>query len=85
MRNRTYPIALGGMLAAASVVIMSIGTIVPVATYAAPVVCMMVGQVVLKLCSSRIACCSRGVIARFWDCRRSKRGVMAIVRPLAPD
>ena len=55
MRNRTYPIALGGMLAAASVVIMSIGTIVPVATYAAPVVCMMVGQVVLKLCGSRIA------------------------------
>ena len=55
MRNRTYPIALGGMLAAASVVIMSVGTIVPVATYAAPVVCMMVGQVVLKLCGSRIA------------------------------
>ena len=55
MRNRTYPIALGGMLAAASVVIMSVGTIVPVATYAAPVVCMIVGQVVLKLCGSRIA------------------------------
>ena len=43
------------MLAAAAVVLMSIGTIIPIATYAAPVLCMMVGQMVLKLCGSRIA------------------------------
>lgn len=43
------------MLAAASVVVMSIGTVIPVATYAAPVLCMMAGRMVLKLCGSRIA------------------------------
>lgn len=55
MRSKAYPVALGGMLAAVAVVFMSIGTILPVATYAAPVLCMMVGQVVLKICGSRIA------------------------------
>lgn len=43
------------MLAAAAVVLMSIGTIIPIATYAAPVLCMMVGQLVLKFCGKRIA------------------------------
>ena len=57
MRSKAYPIALGGMLAAAAVVLMSIGTIIPIATYAAPMLCMLVCQVVLKLCGSRIAWC----------------------------
>ena len=43
------------MLAAVAVVLMSIGTILPVATYAAPLLCILVGQTVLKLCGSRIA------------------------------
>lgn len=55
MRSKAYSIALGGMLAALAVVLMSIGTILPVATYAAPLLCMMVGCVVLRLCGSRIA------------------------------
>lgn len=38
-----------------AVVLMSIGTILPVATYAAPLLCILVGQTVLKLCGSRIA------------------------------
>lgn len=63
MRNKAYPIALGGMLAAAAVVLMCIGTILPVATYAAPVLCMMVGQMVLKLCGSRMAWAWYGVVA----------------------
>ena len=55
MRSKAYPIALGGMLAAVAVVLMCIGTIIPVATYAAPVLCMMVCKIVLQLCGSRIA------------------------------
>ena len=51
------------MLAAAAVVLMCIGTIVPVATYAAPVLCMMVCQVVLKLCGSQIAWAWYAVVA----------------------
>ena len=55
MRSKAYPIALGGILASVAVVLMCIGTIIPVATYAAPVLCMMVCKIVLQLCGSRIA------------------------------
>lgn len=63
MRSKAYPVALGGMLAAVAVVLMSIGTILPVATYAAPVLCMLLGQVVLKLCGSRIAWAWYGAVS----------------------
>jgi len=63
MRSKAYPIALGGMMAAAAVVLMSIGTIIPVATYAAPVLCMLVCQVVRKLCNSRIAWAWYGAVS----------------------
>lgn len=63
MRSKAYPIALGGMLAAVAVVLMCIGTILPIATYAAPVLCMMVCQIVLKLCGSRIAWAWYGTVA----------------------
>lgn len=63
MRSKAYPVALGGMLAAAAVVLMCIGTILPVATYAAPVLCMMVGQAVRKLCGSRTAWAWYGVVS----------------------
>ena len=62
MRSKAYPIALGGMLAAVTVVLMCIGTIIPVATYAAPVLCMMVCKIVLQLCGSRIAWAWYGVV-----------------------
>lgn len=62
MRSKAYPIALGGMLAAVAVVLMCIGTIIPVATYAAPVLCMMVCKIVLQLCGGRIAWAWYGVV-----------------------
>ena len=63
MRSKAYPIALGGMLAAAAVVLMSNGTIIPVATYAAPVLCLLLCQTVLKLCGKRIAWAWYGAVA----------------------
>ena len=63
MRSKAYPIALGGMLAAAAVVLMSIGTMIPVATYAAPVLCMVLGRTVLKICGKRIAWAWYGAVA----------------------
>ena len=63
MRSKAYPIALGGMLAAVAVVLMCIGTIIPIATYAAPVLCMMVCQTVMKLCGKRIAWAWYGAVA----------------------
>lgn len=50
-------------MAAVAVVLMSIGTILPVATYAAPVLCMLICQVVRKLCGSRIAWAWYGAVA----------------------
>lgn len=54
-KTPAYAVALGGMLAALAVVVMSLGTIIPVATYICPMVCMILAQVVLKLCGIRIA------------------------------
>lgn len=63
MQSKTYPIALGGMLASVAVVLMSIGTIVPIATYAAPVLCLLICQLVRKICGSRIAWAWYGAVA----------------------
>ena len=63
MRSKAYPVALGGMLAAAAVVLMSIGTIIPVSTYAAPALCMVLGRMVLSICGSRIAWAWYGAVA----------------------
>ena len=47
--------ALGGVMAALAVVIMSMGTLIPIATYSCPVLCALLLQLVLKTCGSRIA------------------------------
>lgn len=46
--------ALGGVLAALAVVIMSMGTLIPVATYVCPMLCALLLQMVVKACGSRI-------------------------------
>lgn len=48
-------VALGGVLAALAVVIMGMGTIIPVATYVCPVLCAMLLQIVRKTCGKRMA------------------------------
>lgn len=48
-------IALGGVLAALAVVVMSLGGMIPVNTYVCPVVCVVLLQIVLHLCGKRIA------------------------------
>lgn len=47
--------ALGGVLAALAVVIMALGGMIPIATYVCPALNMLLLQVVLKICGSRIA------------------------------
>lgn len=56
-------VALGGVLAALAVVIMSLGTIIPVATYVCPMLCAIALQVVLKACGERIAWAWYGAVA----------------------
>ena len=55
--------AMGGILAALAVVIMSLGTMIPVATYTAPVLCMMLLQMVLRICGRRTAWAWYGAVA----------------------
>ncbi len=58
MQSKRTPaanIALGGILAALAVVVMSLGTLIPVATYVCPMVCCLLLQVILKICGNRIA------------------------------
>ena len=46
-----------------AVVLMCLGTVIPIATYAAPVLCMFTGQVVMVLCGSRTAWAWFGAVA----------------------
>ena len=64
--------ALGGILAALALVIMSMGTLIPVATYVCPMLCCLILQMVLKICGTRIAWAWFGAVA-----------ILAIL--LAPD
>ena len=47
--------ALGGVLAALSVIFMGLGGLIPIATYVCPVIVMLILQLVLKLCGKRTA------------------------------
>ena len=62
-RTPAAKIALGGVLAALAVVIMSMGTLIPVATYVCPMICIVIGQMVLKSCGIRIAWAWYGAVA----------------------
>ena len=62
-RTPSSVIALGGVLAALAVVLMAMGTLIPVATYACPVLCCMLLQVVLFHCGRRIAWAWYGAVS----------------------
>lgn len=62
-RSPAGVIALGGVLAALAVVIMSMGTLIPVATYVCPMISAVLLQVVLKTCGKRIAWAWYGAVA----------------------
>ena len=62
-RTPASAIALGGVMAALAVVIMSLGGLIPVATYVCPVLCALLLQVVLMLCGRRIAWAWYGAVA----------------------
>ena len=55
MRNNSKRIALCGMLAAVAVVIMCLGGLIPVATYACPMLCCLTQFLVLRFCGRRLA------------------------------
>lgn len=62
-RTPASAMALGGVMAALAVVVMAMGTLIPVATYVCPVLCCMLLQTVLALCGRRIAWAWYGAVA----------------------
>lgn len=55
MRNSdAKKVALGGLLAALAVVIMCLGGFVPIATYACPVLCILIGGIMLRSGGKRV-------------------------------
>ena len=62
-RRNSFDVALGGIFAALAVVIMALGTMIPVATFVCPMLCMVLLQVVCKKCGSRIGWAWYGAVA----------------------
>ena len=54
---------MGGILAALAVVILCMGTLIPVATFVCPVLCMLLLRLVCKLCGNRIGWAWYGAVA----------------------
>ena len=63
MRTEARKIAFGGMFAALAVVIMSLGGLIPVATFACPMLCMLLLAFVTKMCGRRIGWAWYGAVA----------------------
>ena len=63
MRTNARSIALGGVLAALAMVVMCMGSLIPVATYVCPMLCMLILQFVGVSCGSRIGWAWYGVVA----------------------
>lgn len=56
-------IALGGVMAAAAVVVMGLGGLIPIATFVCPIICMTFLSFILKMCGRRIAWAWYGAVA----------------------
>ena len=62
-KTPAYSVALGGVLAALGVVMMCLGTLIPVATFICPMVCILLAQLVLKTCGARYGWAWYGAVA----------------------
>ena len=64
MRNTpARQIAFGGMFAALALVIMNLGSLIPVATFVCPMLCMLILAFVTKMCGDRIGWAWYGAVA----------------------
>ena len=56
-QSKASAVALGGMLTAAAIVIMCLGSVIPVNTYVCPVAAILMTRPVLSRCGKKIAFC----------------------------
>jgi len=61
--SKARHIAFGGMFAAVALVIMSLGGLIPVATFVCPMLCMLILAFVTKMCGVRIGWAWYGAVA----------------------
>ena len=54
-KGNAWKMAFGGVMAALAVVIMCLGTLVPLATFVCPVICCLACQIVFTMCGKQIA------------------------------
>lgn len=57
MKHSAQAMAFGGMLTAVAVVIMSMGSLIPVNTYICPVLCILIHRLVIDRCGKRLGAC----------------------------
>lgn len=57
MRSAASRMAFGGLMTAVAVVIMSLGSLIPVNTYVCPVLCILITRPVLDRCGKRLSWC----------------------------
>lgn len=62
-RNQSYQMAMGGLMAALAVTLMCMGTLIPVATFVCPMLCMLLLQLVIRLCGRRVGWAWYGAVA----------------------
>lgn len=62
-KNNARTMAFGGVFAALAVVIMCMGTLIPVATFVCPMLCMLMLRLVLKTCGKSVAWAWYGAVA----------------------
>ena len=74
--------ALGGILAALAVVIMSMGTLIPVATYVCPMLCAIVLQLILKICGEKTAWAWYGAVSILSLLMAPDKGAAAVFQAL---
>lgn len=63
MHTSVRAMALGGMMAAVAMVIMCLGGMIPLATYLCPMLCILILQLVTKICGQRIGWAWYGAVA----------------------
>lgn len=63
MKNQSRVMAFGGIFAALALVIMAMGTLIPLSTFICPMLCILMMRVVLRQCGRRIAWAWYGAVA----------------------
>ena len=77
-RSPAKQIALGGVLAALAVVIMSFGGLIPIATYVSPMLCMLMLRLVCLTCGRRIGWAWYGAVAILGLLLSADKGAAAV-------